>query len=45
MGTDSPMVYEKYYNGYYEAGLWTQVGEDFSVFTLDTPDTEGIEID
>ena len=45
IGTDSPMVYEKYYNGYYEAGLWTQVGEDFSVFTLDTPDTEGIEID
>lgn len=45
MGTDSPMVYEKHYNGYYEAGLWTQVGEDFGVFDLDTPDTEGIEVD
>ena len=44
-GTDSPMVYDKYYNGYYEAELWTQVGEEFTVFDLDTPDTEGIEVD
>lgn len=39
------VVYDRRYAGYSGPGLWTQVGENFNVFGLDTPDTEGIEVD
>ena len=39
------VVYDRRYAGYPDSGLWMQVGENFNVFELDTPDTEGIEVD